>query len=68
MHPKKPQQTIVTTVAKRCACGAELKNDTYGSRCEDCYVDGLGGSKHQKPPLSSDWQAKIARKKGQPED
>ena len=45
MKPQKPvTPEIVATVAlKRCACGAELRNNTYGERCEDCYVDGSTG-------------------------
>lgn len=29
---------------KKCIkCGAELRNDLYGARCEDCYADGQQG-------------------------
>lgn len=27
---------------KRCKCGAKLKNNLYGDRCEDCYAEGQG--------------------------
>ncbi len=33
-----------TEVVKKCSkCGGPRKNDAYGTKCEDCYCDGLSG-------------------------
>ena len=41
--PQLPIPTELVKVIKRCTgCGCELRNDTYGQRCEDCFADNVG--------------------------
>ena len=63
------QNTGIVNVVKTCACGAILKNDIYGNRCEDCFADDAGNIPRDKrgrsnaKPLPPDPPAKTKKKR-----